>query len=343
MGEKKETTGENALLEDVSSSCRICGNKGPHGAWSAGDMRKGGRKGGDDRYTYFQCRRCQCLQIESLPEDTARLYEGDYYSFSPVSERKLTDPAWKAVIRKAAAQLGTDDGPVGAVMRAVCKVPPHPEWFRKGRVTTASKILDVGCGTGSLLVRIWKEGYHGAEGADPFIKEDIKYPNGLVIRKAFVEELQPSYDFIMMNHSLEHAPDQAATLREAWRLLSPSGTVLVRVPLASSYAWEHYVTDWVQLDSPRHLYLHSERSMREVAEKAGLTVDEVVYDSWAFQFLGSELCKMGVLIDDQKLYYEKGKKLATADKVYGWEMEAKKLNGEGRGDMACFYLKKYKQ
>ncbi len=301
------------------------------------------RTGGDERYTYFQCRRCGCLQIEEIPESTAHLYKGDYYSFSPVSEGKLTDPAWKSIVRQAAALIGTDDGPVGSVMRKLFTFPPHHEWFRRGGVTKASRILDVGCGAASLLVRIRKEGYGGAEGADPFIQEEIKYPNGLIIRKAFIDELHGPYDFIMMNHSLEHAPDQAGTLREAWRLLSPSGTLLVRVPLASSHAWEHYGTDWVQLDSPRHLYLHSEKSMTEAAEKAGFDVSGVVYDSWAFQFLGSDLCKMGVLIDDHKDFLEKSKKLTTPDKLFGWEMEAKALNRERRGDMACFYLRKYKQ
>jgi hypothetical protein len=45
----------------------------------------------------------------------------------------------------------------------------------------------------------------------------------------------------------------------------------------------------VQLDCPRHLAIHTSRSMEQAAGLAGLTIAKTVYDSSAFQFWGSEL------------------------------------------------------
>lgn len=49
----------------------------------------------------------------------------------------------------------------------------------------------------------------------------------------------PTFDVIMMHHSLEHMPDIRGSMRDVRRWLSPTGIAVVRVPLAT-YAWKHY-------------------------------------------------------------------------------------------------------
>jgi SAM-dependent methyltransferase len=43
-----------------------------------------------------------------------------------------------------------------------------------------------------------------------------------------------SYDVVMANHVLEHIPDDAAAMRELFRLLKPGGLALLTVPLNPS-------------------------------------------------------------------------------------------------------------
>ena len=76
-------------------------------------------------------------------------------------------------------------------------------------------------------------------------------------------------------------PDQR-TFSAAHDLLNKDGVLLVRVPLSSSWAWEHYRENWVQLDAPRHLYLHSVKSMEVLARQP-----DGAYVGWAADLAGS--------------------------------------------------------
>lgn len=315
-------------------TCRICAVTDNHPSFMAKNMKGKSEK----PFTYFQCNACGCLQIKEIPDNLSYYYQNDYYSFSEVSDRKLFDNWFKGRLRGLSASLGTARGLLGSVLRTVFSFPQHHEWFRIAGVNASSRILDAGCGSGSLLMRVWKEGFTGAMGADPFIPKDIRYKNGLVIQKSSVSEIKEdsSFDLIMMNHSFEHIPDQMGALAEVMRLLKPSGVAMIRLPLSSSVAWERYRTDWVFLAPPEHLYLHSEESMRLLAEKAGFGIEAVVYDSLGLQFWGSELVKLGIPLQEHRDAMRRFSK----KQMKVWEDEAKKANAERTGDMACFFLKK---
>lgn len=308
--------------------------KADHPRWEVRNMK--GKS--DSPFTYFRCTGCGCLQIREVPGDLARYYQDDYYSFSPVSDRKLYDRGLKKHLRRATSTMALSGGALGGLVRRLFSIPEHYVWFRIAGVDKTSRILDSGCGAGSLLVRIRKEGFTGAVGADPFIPAEIRYPNGLVIMKKSLAEIgeSSSFDFIMMNHSFEHIPDQGSAMGELGRLLKPSGAVMLRVPLSSSTAWERYGGDWVQLSPPEHLYLHTEKSMALLAERYGFRVKEVLYDSLGFQFWASELVSRGVPLQDHR----KEAVRFSKKEMERFEAEARKANAERKGDMACFFLER---
>ena len=149
------------------------------------------------------------------------------------------------------------------------------------------------------------------------------------------------YDFIMMHHSLEHIPDQINTFQHISRLLKKEGIALIRIPVSNSFAWKQYRMNWVQLDAPRHLFLHSENSINILATSNGLKIKKIIYDSLGFQFFGSELCERGILLQDHKLYLKKnGTKIFSKLQLYNWKKRSKELNKNKTGDMCCFYLSK---
>jgi SAM-dependent methyltransferase len=211
---------------------------------------------------------------------------------------------------------------------------------RAGLVPT-SRILDVGTGAGRRVGDLRRLGFR-VIGVDPFVDHDVLDQGGrLLVKKAAVSDIEGQFDFVMLHHSLEHMADQHAALHEAWRLVRPGGTVLVRVPLVDSYAWRTYGTDWVQLDAPRHLYLHSERSLSLLATDQGFQVRAVVYDSTAFQFSGSELYRSGgQLFGAYPLPFLKMLRRAAGGEARRLRVVADFLNSMKDGDQAAFYLRR---
>jgi len=121
---------------------------------------------------------------------------------------------------------------------------------------------------------------------------------------------------------------------------SPGGKVLVRIPVANCYAWEQYGVDWYQIDAPRHLAIPSTRGMEILAERAGLHLDEVVFDSDELQFCCSEQYKQGIPLKDTRSYHKNHRTdLFTSAQVESFKKKSADLNKIGHGDQACFYLR----
>src|SRR6185436_10142585 len=113
-------------------------------------------------------------------------------------------------------------------------------------------ILDVGAGAGKLLLDLNFLGFRNLVGVDPFIEKDIYHPSGVKILKKELKEMDQEFDLVMFNHSFEHMPEPLAILRKAHQLVRPGHFLVVRIPLAGSFAWRKYGVDWMALDAPRH-------------------------------------------------------------------------------------------
>jgi SAM-dependent methyltransferase len=291
-------------------------------------------------FEYLECARCGCLQIAAIPGDLAKYYPSDgYYSYK--APKKKHYPAWLLWLRHQRTRWWLGEfSPAGALLGALSRPGEHFDWFRHARLNLDSRILDVGCGAGSLLLKLQREGFRSLLGADPFIQADIDHGNGVRILKRGAEALEGEFDFVMLHHSFEHVPDPAATLLALRPRLAPGGTLLLRVPVADCFARRKYGLNWMAWDAPRHLYLHTRKSMDVLAAGAEMRVTDVIYDSTGQQFTSSELYLRGIP------YVEHGKyrpgHRADAFSQADWDRyqaEAAELNRKGEGDTACFYLK----
>jgi 2-polyprenyl-3-methyl-5-hydroxy-6-metoxy-1,4-benzoquinol methylase len=316
------------------ATCKVCGNVNGSSQLTAREMMYG--EGGE--FKYVECSRCGCLQIVEVPADLSRYYREGYYSFdAPAEEGRLK----QFFIRKRARHLAGHKNPVGRLYALWLPAPPMPAWLKGVGVGFGDEILDVGCGAGGQLIQLSYLGFSHLTGVDPFIERSIRYRSGVVVLRRSLEEMDGAYDFIMLHHSLEHLPDQVVALEHLQRLLKPTGRVLLRTPLVGSRAWREYGADWAQLDAPRHLCLHTERSVQFLAERTGFRIERVVYDSTGFQFWGSEQIRRGVpLLDKDTGRFEPRAELFTDEELRAFEEEAMRLNEAGEGDQACFYLQK---
>jgi SAM-dependent methyltransferase len=284
-------------------------------------------------FQYVQCTDCGCLQIAELPRDMQRFYPPDYYSFArdPLRNRGLR--RWIRSHRDRYAITGR-----GLVGRGLAQIYPYRfaavrEWLQRTGATPTSRILDVGCGRGELLFDLASHGFRHLTGVDPFIAGDIRYANGARVIHGILADVTGTFDLIMFHHALEHIAEQREALRAAAERLAPDGFCLVRIPTVSSFAWEHYREQWVQLDAPRHFVLHSIRSLGRVAEDAGLQLVATVYDSTEFQFTGSESYCQGVPLAEGGVRFSRRE-------LRAFRKRAAAFNREGRGDQAAFYFRR---
>lgn len=317
-----------------NDTCRICGNTENLNYTTVNERMLGTL----DEFIYFQCPQCNCLQIKQTPDNLENYYPDNYYSYSSL-ERLIKAPFRQWVDTHRVNHLVYGNSVTGMFLDYFFKPLEYIEWLKNTNVKHDSKILDVGCGQGRLLLRLALGGFTNLTGIDPFIKENSAYENGVKLIKTNLEEFvarNQLFDLIMLHHSLEHMPDQHVILQSIGKLLSPKGVALVRIPLADSYAWQHYKEHWVQLDAPRHLYLHSKKSLSLITKESGLKIVKTVYDSGKFQFTGSELYLRDIALNSSK----KTRKIFSKKQLSGYEKEAVKLNISEKGDQAIFYLNK---
>jgi 2-polyprenyl-3-methyl-5-hydroxy-6-metoxy-1,4-benzoquinol methylase len=333
-------------------TCRVCSNTADNRAYLVREMMFGFR----DQFAYFECSRCGCLQIGEFPLDMAKYYPPEYYSFSPQeSISSLKSPIRRLAVRARNRYAILGRGPVGRLLYAYSPNQRLKDWIAarfpgdgviKVNLTPRCRILDVGCGSGELLLALQAAGFSSLLGIDAYLKRDLTYPGGLRILKRSIRETtgEGEWDLVMFHHSFEHMADPQETLAAAARLLAPTGTCLIRVPLAASYAWQHYRVDWVQLDAPRHFFLHSLASMTRITEQAGFETTRVVHDSGPFQFFGSELYRRDIPLHSMLPVDLEARAAAfTREELAAFERRARELNSQGTGDQAAFYLKKMRR
>jgi SAM-dependent methyltransferase len=305
----------------TNSICRICGAKHVN-TISARDHRFDL----GNEFHYGECGGCGALELLNPPADPALHYPDAYYAFTPVRRDSLT-----ATIRGVRNRLVlTGSGPIAAGARWLKPHVANP-WLARTRLTRTARVLDVGCGAGELLSDLAGAGFQSLTGVDRFIPASIERQGFRVVRGT-VADIAGEFDLVVFNHSLEHMRDGAAALAKTAALLATDGWCLVRLPVVPNEAWESYRERWVQLDAPRHEVIHSVDSLRRLSAEAGLEIEAVEYDSTAFQFVGSELYRRSLPLEANHTF--------TRRELARFEARAIALNAAGRGDQACFYLRR---
>lgn len=322
--------------------CRVCGFTEDHPRYIVKEMMYGTA----NTFPYFQCQQCGCLQIETIPDDMAAFYPASYYSFTVRTEGSQTSAIQRKFEKWIARQSLFDKGyKVARLARSFVRPPPALAVISKllkpcKLKSFATSFLDVGCGAQSWwLDDLNSLGFTDLTGVDPFIEHDRSFRDTR-IKCGSIFDIDRKFDVISMHHSLEHVPDQVAALDAIRQRLNLGGCCLIRVPLSSSTVWEKYKTNWVELDAPRHLYLHSVESLKILARKAGLNLEHHFFDAVDFEFWGSEQYARGIpLRAPNSFATNPGASDFTFKEMAEFNALAAEANATGRGGRAAFYFR----
>ena len=222
----------------------------------------------------------------------------------------------------------------------------HPQVLREAQLSGfAANILDVGCGDAARWLRNLSDlGFKRLWGVDPHIKT-TRNENGVQLVKSNLTEFangrDGQFELVSFHHSLEHIPDQSEVLKAAARLLKPKGSCVVRIPALPCSAWNLYGIDWVELDAPRHLYIHSHNSLQFLAERSGLKLRTITFDTSSFEFFGSEQYRRDIpLTDPRSLWIDPKSTLFSDDEKNRFEEMAREANRLGTAGRAVFVFHK---
>ena len=247
-----------------------------------------------EQFEYVDCGDCNAISIIQLPHDLSRYYsEYNYYSVLKISSLRQTlmylrDLAY--VIAYPGAGLVRKYIPNSALEATLFAACGKKE----------SRILDVGCGNGALLKSLARLGMKSLTGVDPLIGCD-QVKDGISLISGELSAVTGKFDVITFHHSLEHVRDPKTVLFQARELLADNGRIVVRIPVRDSLAYLTYRENWFQVDAPRHMCLHSRRSIRLVAEQAGLKISFIHCDSGPMQFWASDLYRDGLPLSSKKV------------------------------------------
>ena len=226
--------------------------------------------GTGDEFIYFECPNCSTLQITSIPKNINEYYPKNYYSFQKPQ-----------------------------------MLPVNPN-IKKN----PSMILDVGCGNGSWLCSLAANGFINLFGCDPYIENNLAYPNGVRINKCSIHDMEGEYDVIHLSHSFEHMHDPLEVFKSLNKLLKTgkgeygyAPKIEIIIPLYPNLAFDIYGPYWYQIDAPRHFFIHSIKSIGMLAEDNDFNVESISFQGSSGQFVVSRLYQLNVpFIEYERIY-----------------------------------------
>jgi SAM-dependent methyltransferase len=137
------------------------------------------------------------------------------------------------------------------------------------------KLLDIGCAVGDFLAHM-RDKYHwqvcGVEVSD-YAAGLARKRYGLDVFTGTLEEAHypdNTFDAVTMWDVLEHLHDPSSALKEICRILKPGGRLVLRVPNGDSLDARVFGICWAGLDTPRHLYLYTRSTLKQLLEMNGL-------------------------------------------------------------------------
>lgn len=280
-------------------------------------------------FTYATCSSCNSLQLTNPPSHFDRYYSDHYYSYANKTHSRVLAQLTYGLLQSPLRTVAL----WGFNWLPEYRFPYYAPWW----INTTTRVLDVGCGNDTALAYFHDNGITSLLGIDPYISQSYVTPRGIELRKQSISETKGTWDIIIVNHVLEHEAQPIEFLRHVRRLLASGGICIIGTPIIPNAAYQQYGSNWVQIDAPRHLVIHSQKSLAHCAREVGLVVNRITYDSSPFQFWGSDNYARGIPLRDNPYRIISINPLTLFKSLY-WRIASRILNAQQRGDSVVAYL-----
>lgn len=310
-------------------TCPICGNNKDNEEFIVKELMIGLR----EEFEYIECSNCGCLFLKDVPEDMSKYYDSDYGPHQNNSNFKNN------MINKIVGLYLSNNALVSKIAPKDM-VPPVAHLINdlvsSGIVNKNSAVLDVGCGQGNFLNYLKLGGFKDLTGIDLFMNEENMIYDFNFIQSS-LEDFKTSrkFDLILSNHSFEHMDNQLINLKCFENLVSNDGLILLRIPVKSEFVWETFGVNWYQIDAPRHLFLHTIKSLEILCSKTNLIIEDIIFDSSYLLFTNSQKYSKDIAMRD-----EEWSTLSFSDEdIKNYKNQVKQLNEDKNADQATFILR----
>ena len=175
------------------------------------------------------------------------------------------------------------------------------------RYRKPGRLLDLGCGPGTFSVAARARGWTttgldvNAASVAHCRARGLDVIGGVFPHPDLVGR---QFDVVAMNDFLEHLVDPAAALRTVHDLLTPGGVIFISTPDIGSAMARLTGARWLHLKPNEHLLYFDRRTIREVLQRTGFSVEHV-------QSIG-RIRNLGVALEKVAAYGELPSRVARA-------------------------------
>ena len=322
----------NVIRATQHPHCLVCGGEGEP-LYEAMQDRLYGASG---TWTLTKCKSagCSLVWLDPMPDrrDIAKAYS-NYYTHESVVLKKgrlsrLNDMAVEGYLDLMYGYPASGRRWVKQTLGGLFFLLPGRRidadfsvmWLKN---TSGGRLLDVGCGSGDMLMRTQKLGWNvqgldfDPQAVEAACKKGLNVKLGSFSEQDFTSD---SFDVVTMSHVFEHVHDPVALLEFCKRVLKPGGRLILVTPNNESLLHNIYRKNWKPLEPPRHLYLFNSATLATLAKRAGFSdvaVKTIIRDANGI-FLGSQSLKYTGKYDMSKLQPLRLRLLATWIQVFEW-------------------------
>jgi 2-polyprenyl-3-methyl-5-hydroxy-6-metoxy-1,4-benzoquinol methylase len=176
--------------------------------------------------------------------------------------------------------------------------------FLNAPLTKNAKLLEIGCGSGEALLEMSKLGWQ-VQGLDfdetavlSAREKGLSVQCGELRQKSYSND---SFDAIYMNHVIEHVYEPKELLEECFRLLKPSGYLVIVTPNTESLGHRTFNSSWRGLEPPRHLHIFNSNNLSQVLLSCNFKISRVGTLSRGVKYIISKSYDL-LQIKEQKKY-----------------------------------------